>query len=99
MSNSFEQTNSLDTDIARMENDPAWEALVQKKSLEYLQTADQEYFSNEFTGELDEAGYLIKKDGTSSNAKPFQNIGGGAALEQVIAAAKEEEELQANYSQ
>jgi hypothetical protein len=56
--------------------DPVAKDILEKVSLEYLQTQDKEYFDREFTGELDTEGYLIKKDGSNSNTTPSMNITG-----------------------
>ncbi|OGN05429.1 MAG: hypothetical protein A3B99_01130 [Candidatus Yanofskybacteria bacterium RIFCSPHIGHO2_02_FULL_44_12b] len=69
---------------------PAYKKIMEAKSLEYLKTKAKEYFEREFSGELDKDGYLMKKDGTSSNTKPSQNIGGGKALQWVLDAAQDE---------
>ena len=76
--------DSVKNVFSGLEGDPARESLLQQKALEYLKTEDAEYFNREFSGELDEEGYLYKKDGTTSNTKPSQNIGGGLAMEKVM---------------
>ena len=78
---------NLDMELEALRNDPDGNRALEAAALEYLQTEDQEYFDREFTGELDEDGYLVNKDGTSSNTRPSQNITGG--LNRVIEMAKE----------
>ncbi|MDB5194808.1 MAG: hypothetical protein JWN50_822 [Parcubacteria group bacterium] len=70
-------------DFAALESDPATGPTLQEQALNYLRTKDSEFFNKEFSGELDSEGYLLKKDGTTSNLKPSQNIGGGAAMQRV----------------
>ena len=62
-------------------NDPVAGPILEQKALEFLQTDDAEYFNREYSGEMDEEGYLLKRDGTNSNTKPSQNIGGGIAMQ------------------
>ena len=72
-------------DFDELEKDPVAGPILQQKVLEYLeQPGNSTYFNEDFSGELDDKGYLLKKDGTSSNTKPSQNIGGGLAMEKVI---------------
>lgn len=81
---SGEPKNYEDMDLDELLRDPVARPIVEQKALEYLQSEDAEYFNREFSGELDEEGYLYKKDGTTSNTKPSQNIGGGLAMERVM---------------
>lgn len=67
--------NSMD--FTQLEADPVAGPVLQEKALQFLRTEDSEFFNREFSGELDDDGYLTKKDGTSSNTKPSQNITGG----------------------
>lgn len=67
--------NSMD--FTQLEADPIAGPILQEKALQFLRTEDSEFFNREFSGELDDDGYLTKKDGTSSNTKPSQNITGG----------------------
>ncbi len=67
-----------------LERDLVAGPILQKKALEYLQSEGSEYFNREFSGELDDEGYLFKKDGATSNTKPSQNIGGGLAMQKVM---------------
>jgi len=76
-------------DFVQMEKDPEYIPALQEAALEYLKTEDKEYFEREFNGELDPEGYLLKKDGSPSNTKPSQNIGGGKAMVRVLELAKE----------
>jgi len=71
-------------DFDELLKDPVAGPILEHKALEYLQNENAEYFNREFSGELDEEGYLFKKDGTTSNTKPSQNIGGGLAMERVM---------------
>jgi len=48
--------------------------ILEKNALEILQTKDKEYFNREFTGELDEQGYLVRKSDGRALTKPSQNI-------------------------
>jgi len=91
--NKFEQgpqaTSFEDMDFQQLESDPQYGPMLQEAALLFLKTEDREYFEREFSGELDEEGYLLKKDGGNSNTKPSQNIGGGKAIERVLAITKE----------
>lgn len=60
-----------------------YEKLLQFNALKYLQTNDKEFFKNNFTGELDQDGYLIPKDGSKPTTKPSMNIGGGLPMMEV----------------
>ncbi len=77
-------------DFDELLKDPVARPIVEQKALEYLKSEDSEYFNREFSGELDNEGYLFKKDGTTSNTKPSQNIGGGLAMEKVMEMVKAE---------
>lgn len=72
-----------------LERDSEYKDILQEAALEYLKTEDKEYFEREFSGELDNEGYLLKKDGSNSNTKPSMNIGGGKAMEAVLEKTKE----------
>ena len=76
-------------DFESLEKDPEYSSALQEAALEYLRTEDREYFEREFNGELDSDGYLFKKDGSTSNTKPSQNIGGGKAMDRVLEIVKE----------
>jgi len=75
---SFERSQSTSSNKAETfesserDNAPGF----QEAALAYLREEDKEYFDREFSGELDTEGYLLRKDGTSSNTKPSQNISG-----------------------
>ncbi len=63
-------------DFDQLQADPIAGPVLQEVALEYLKTQDREYFEREFTGELDEDGYLIPKGlNHNSNTKPSHNIG------------------------
>ena len=84
------ESNYGSMDFDELLKDPVAGPIVEKKALEYLQTEDAEYFNREFSGEMDDDGYLFKKDGTTSNTKPSQNIGGGLAMQKVMEMVKAE---------
>jgi hypothetical protein len=63
-------------DFNQLESDPTAGPVLQRVALNYLKTYHREYFDREFTGELDNKGYLIKKNGQESSTKPSQNLGG-----------------------
>lgn len=73
-----------------MLKDPVAAQIVEQKSFEYLRNEESDHFDREFSGELDNEGYLLKKDGTNSNTKPSQNIGGGIAMQKVMDMVKAE---------
>lgn len=73
-----------------LEMDEIAGTILQEKALEYLKNQDAEYFSENFTGELDEEGYLVRKDGQPSTTKPSMNIGGGEAMKEVLEMTKAE---------
>jgi hypothetical protein len=69
-----------------MSADPVGQKALEEASLEYLKTKDREYFDQDFTGELDSQGYLVRRDGGPPNTKPSQHIVGG--MKEVIEMAK-----------
>ena len=70
--------------------DPVACDVLERVSLEYLKTQDKAYFDREYTGELDDGGFLIRKDGGKPLEKPSMNIGGGKAMQWVIEKVKAE---------
>jgi len=87
----FSSTSSHESmSFQELEKDEVAGPILQKKALEYLKEHDTEYFERDFTGNLDEEGYLVKKDGQTSSTKPSMNIGGGEAMERVVEMTKEE---------
>ncbi|MFA5961397.1 MAG: hypothetical protein WC848_01800 [Parcubacteria group bacterium] len=84
---SFKAPEAKAEELLRMEDDPQFNQILQEESLDWLKTQNKEYFNREFTGALDEKGYLIGKD-VDSSTKPFQNIGGGKPMLEVLEHAK-----------
>ncbi|HRH24641.1 MAG TPA: hypothetical protein PK109_03595 [Candidatus Paceibacterota bacterium] len=78
-----------DLSFEQMESHEVYGPIFQQAALNYLKSADSEYFNREFSGELDSEGYLLRKDGTNSNTRPSQNIS-GFGLKVVESATKEE---------
>ncbi len=76
-------------DFNELEADQTAGPVLQAQALQYLRTEQSDYFKREFNGELDADGYLVKTDGTPSNTKPSQNIGGGRAMDEVVRMTKE----------
>jgi hypothetical protein len=65
-------------EFLEMERDPEKNKILQIAALEYLKTNENEPDFMErwgYTGEVDEDGYMIKKDG-SSGPKPSQHFSG-----------------------
>lgn len=71
-------------DYGELVRDPVAGPLLEQEALSVLRKQDSQYFDKEYTGELDEAGYLIRKDGDTPITKPIQNISGGLLMQQVL---------------
>lgn len=79
--------------VDSLDEDPRYKALLQEASLTYLQTHDSEWFSERYeNADRDEHGYLTDKDG--NKFLPYQNIGGGQPMQDVLDKAKAEFERQ-----
>lgn len=76
------QSNYESMSLEEMIADPVAGPVFEQKALEYLMEANPN-FREEYTGETDEEGYLLKKDG-SIGPKASQNISGGRAAEDVM---------------
>lgn len=77
--------NNYDTmSFSDLEQDPMAGPILQQKALEVLKTDDKEWFDSEYTGELDERGYLVKKNETGASTMPSMNISGGKVMEKVL---------------
>ena len=61
--------------------------ILQEVALQYLKEKDREFFDREFTGEIDQDGFLVAKKGGTENTKPSQNITG--VMEWVTTRTKE----------
>ncbi len=72
-----------------LESDPKYLGALDQAALEFLTTEDAKYFNEHFTGELDNAGYLIRKDGGKPINTPSMCIGGGEPMERTAKRAKE----------
>ena len=68
--------------LEEMIADPVAGPIFEQKALEYLMETNK-FFKDEYTGEMDEDGYLIKKDGTTG-PKASQNISGGKVAMDVM---------------
>jgi len=71
-----------------LESNPEYSPILQEQALNYLKTEDEEYFNREFTGELDDEGYLIRKSGKAIT-KPSMAFG-PAGMDKVLSATKKE---------
>ncbi|MFA5888615.1 MAG: hypothetical protein WCW47_01485 [Candidatus Paceibacterota bacterium] len=76
-------------DIVQLQTDSIAEPILQRLALEFLRTKDREYFIENFTGELDSEGYLIRKSGDALT-RPSQEIGGGAIMLEIVEKTKAE---------
>jgi hypothetical protein len=75
--------------LGDIKKDDQFRTILEDESLKYLTTKNLDYFNREYTGELDAKGYLIGKDG-KTNTTPWQNIGGGLPMQEVLENAKTE---------
>ena len=76
-------------DFAQLAADPEAGPILQKFSLEYLQTIDYKFSKRGFRKNLDESGYLVNESGQSV-MKPSQGITEGAAMDWVVKKTKQE---------
>ncbi len=66
--------NYEDLSFEELRNDSEINSLVEQTSLDYIKINDAENFDQEFTGELDSQGYLIRRDGGPPRSKASQLI-------------------------
>jgi len=59
----------------RLEDDPRFKEILERKALEYLKTEDAQWFYSEYSGEIGPGGYLINKEGKETNFLPSQCLG------------------------
>ncbi len=72
-------------ELQELEDNPEHNKILQEESLKYLKEKESQWFYSEYSGEVDDEGYLLDKNGSKTGFLPSHCIGAGGYAEVVRA--------------